>query len=70
MTSATFSGWEAKTAWLAAISVTALPARLAMSRSRSGLIDRSCVATIDQLFLVFQAGSPALAAKAALAAKT
>ena len=70
MTSATSSGLDAKTAWLPAISVTALPARFAMSRSRSGLIDLSCVATIDQLFFVFQAGSSALAAKAALAAKT
>jgi len=41
-----------------------------MSRSRSGLIERSSVATIAQLFLVFQAGSPTLAEKASLEAKT
>jgi len=52
------------------ISVTLLPARLAMSRSRSGLIERSWVATIAQLFFVRQAGSSILAEKASTEAKT
>src|SRR5208337_4557120 len=32
-------------AWLPVTSIVVLPARLAMKRSRSGLISRSCVAT-------------------------
>jgi hypothetical protein len=47
---ATSSGLETYTAWLAATSIVSLPARLAMLRSRSGLMLWSRVATSAQLF--------------------
>ena len=47
----------------------ALPPRFAISRSISGLMERSWEATIDQLCFVFQAGSPTLAEKASFEAK-
>src|SRR5260370_21861955 len=47
---ATSSGLETYTAWLPGTSIVSLPARLAMLRSRSGLMLRSRVATSAQLF--------------------
>jgi hypothetical protein len=47
---ATSSGLETYTAWLAGTSIVSLPARLAMLRSRSGLMLWSRVATSAQLF--------------------
>jgi hypothetical protein len=47
---ATSSGLETYTAWLAGTSIVSLAARLAMLRSRSGLMLWSRVATSAQLF--------------------
>ena len=64
---ATSSGLETYTAWLAGTSIVSLPARLAMLRSRSGLMLWSRVATSAQLFFWCQAAAVTGAPPAALA---
>src|SRR5208282_2890646 len=49
-------GWDMYATWLAFTSTVVAWARFAIMRSCSGLIDRSALATMYQVGLVFQAG--------------
>src|SRR6266487_5423599 len=64
MSRATSSGWDTMATWLEGTSIVVAPMRLANSRSASGGIASSSLATRYQVGWDFQAGTPITSVKA------